>query len=191
MKEIEQYVQTYFGIQGSGLEKVSNSFSPASIKKNEFIIKEGQYGVSLSFVKEGIFRMFALDKNGNKEVTQWIATKGMFLTDLSSLIFNAPSRWNIQALTDCEIYTISKENYLNINEHVPNWMELEKLFIAKCFVTLENRVFNQISMTAEEKYIDLLDQNPDILNIVPLQYIASMLGMTPETFSRVRKKLSS
>ncbi len=191
MNEIEHYVQTYFGIQGNGLEKVSHSFTPAAVKKNDYIIKEGQYGVSLSFVKEGIFRLFALDKNGNKEVTQWIATKGMFLTDLSSLIFNAPSRFNIQALTDCEVYKISKEDYLKINKHIPNWMELEKLFIAKCFITLENRVFNQISMTAEEKYLELLDQNPEILNLVPLQYIASMLGMTPETFSRVRKKLSS
>lgn len=191
MNEIEQYVETYFGIGGHGLSKVSELFKQTLVSKNDFLVKEGSYARSLSFIKYGIFRMYALDINGNKEVTQWIASKGMFVGDLSSLIFDTPSRWNIQALTDCEIYKISQEDYNNIGKFVPRWHELEKLFIAKCFITLESRVFNQISMTAEEKYLELLDQNPNIFNQVPLQYIASMLGMTPETFSRIRKKLSS
>lgn len=191
MNEIEYYVQNYFGIGGKEISKVSELFKKTLVTKNDFLVKEGKYARSLSFIKEGIFRMYALDANANKEVTQWIATKGMFVGDLSSLIFNAPSRWNIQALTDCEIYKISQEDYKNLGTIVPSWHQLEKLFIAKCFISLESRVFNQISMSAEEKYLELLDQNPEIFNQVPLQYIASMLGMTPETFSRIRKKLSS
>lgn len=191
MNEIEKYVETYFGIGGHGLAKVSDLFKKTQVTKNEFLIKEGQYAASLSFVKDGLFRMFAFDANGNKEITQWIAGKGMFVCDLSSLVFETPSRWNIQALTDCEVYRISSENYRSIGDIVHNWVELEKLFIAKCFITLEDRVFKQISMTAEEKYLDLFQQNSEIFNTVPLQYIASMLGMTPETLSRIRKKLNS
>ena len=191
MNEIERYVETYFGIGGQGLSSVSDLFIKTEVAKNEFLLKEGKYATSLSFVKEGIFRMFALDAKAEKEITQWITSQGMFVTDLSSLIFNTPSRWNIQALTDCVTYRISKEDYKRIGTLVPNWTELEKLFIAKCFISLESRVFNQISMTAEEKYLELLQENPEIFNKVPLQYIASMLGMTPETFSRIRKKLSS
>jgi len=104
---------------------------------------------------------------------------------------DTPSRWNIQALSNCELYTVSKENYQSIGAYVKNWPELEKLFIAKCFITLENRVFSQLSMTAEEKVRNLLELNPDIFLQVPLQYIASMLGMTPETLSRVRRKMIS
>ena len=115
----------------------------------------------------------------------------MFITDLSSFIFDTPSRWNIQALSDCEMYTISKSDYQCIGDYVKNWAELEKLFICKCFITLEGRVFGQLSMTAEEKVIDLLETNAEIFNQVPLQYIASMLGMTPETLSRVRRKMIS
>jgi len=68
---------------------------------------------------------------------------------------------------------------------------LEKLFIAKCFITLETRVFHQLSMSAEQRVLNLFEINPEIFLRVPLQYIASMLGMTPETMSRIRKKMSS
>jgi len=124
-------------------------------------------------------------------VTQWISNEGMFMTDLSSSFFDTPSRWNIQELSKCEFYTISKKDFDSIGDYVDNWTELVKLFVAKCFVTLENRVYNQLSMSAEEKVKDLLETNPEIFNQVPLQYIASMLGMTPETLSRVRNKMSS
>jgi CRP-like cAMP-binding protein len=65
---------------------------------------------------------------------------------------------------------------------------LEKLFIAKCFAILEDRIFSHLSMTAEERYHFFFGNNKVLFNQVPLQYIASMLGMTPETFSRIRKR---
>ena len=74
---------------------------------------------------------------------------------------------------------------------VPKWNEFEKLFIGNYFVMMENRVFDLISKPAEERYQRLFDQNRELFNQVPLQYLASMLGMTPETFNRVRKKMVS
>lgn len=71
---------------------------------------------------------------------------------------------------------------------IPKWAELEKMFIIHCFVTLEDRIQTHLSMTAEERYHYFFENNKDLFNQVPLQYIASMLGMTPETFSRIRKK---
>jgi CRP/FNR family transcriptional regulator, anaerobic regulatory protein len=123
-----------------------------------------------------------------KEVTQWITTKGYFATDLSGFIFDKASRWTIQAITDTEAFTISKENYRKIATLVPAWAELEKLFIVRCFTILEERIFSHLSMTAEERYHSFFENNPALFNQVPLQYIASMLGMTAETFSRIRKK---
>ena len=191
MKEIESYIETYFGIGGNDLSSVSQLFTNTTLKKNEYLLKMNQYARSIHFVKSGYLRVYAYSESGEKEITQWISNHGMFITDLSSFIFGTPSRWNIQALSDCELYTISREDYQSISNLVQNWAELEKLFIAKCFVTLENRVFGQLSMTAEEKVKNLLEVNPDIFLQVPLQYIASMLGMTPETLSRVRRKMIS
>jgi CRP-like cAMP-binding protein len=124
----------------------------------------------------------------DKEVTQWISTKGYFSTDLSSFVFENPSRWTIQALVDSEIYTITKEDYKKIGNIVPKWNELEKLFIVRCFTILEDRIFSHLSMSAKERYNFFFETNKELFNQVPLLYIASMLGMTPETFSRIRKK---
>ncbi|TWF39938.1 hypothetical protein FHW36_105379 [Chitinophaga polysaccharea] len=125
----------------------------------------------------------------DKEVTQWISSPGYFITDLAGIIFNKPSRWNIVALADCECYTIHRDDYNNIGNIIPQWHYLEKLFIAKCFNSLEDRVFTLLSMSAEDRYKQLLQSNRELFNQVPLQYLASMLGMTPETLSRLRKKV--
>jgi hypothetical protein len=84
-------------------------------------------------------------------------------------------------LTDSEIYKIDSKDYQKIGQVVPGWTELEKLFIAKCFTVLEERIVTHLSMTAEERYIQLFNLNKELFNQVPLQYLASMLGMTPET----------
>lgn len=191
VKEIEKYIEAYFGIGGKDLSPVADLFRSTNIHKNEYLLKVDQYVHNIYFIKTGYLRVFALNENGDKEITQWISNKGMFITDLSSFIFGTLSRWNIQALSDCELYSISREEYNKIGEFVPNWAELDKLFIAKCFITLENRVFSQLSMTAEQKIKNLLEISSEIFNQVPLQYIASMLGMTPETLSRVRRKMNS
>ncbi|WP_044209854.1 Crp/Fnr family transcriptional regulator [Flammeovirga sp. OC4] len=191
MQEIESYIKEYFGIGGKSLASVSDLFTFSEINKNDYLLKLGQYSNTIHFVKSGYLRMFAYNENGDKEITQWISSQGMFVADLSSFMFQTPSRWNIQALSHCELFTITKDDFHSIEQYVEDWGKLEKLFITKCFITLENRVFGQLSMTAEEKVKHLLDTNPSIFLNVPLQYIASMLGMTPETLSRVRRKMIS
>lgn len=191
MKEIEEYISAYFGIGGRDLSPVADLFQNRTLSRQEYLVKEGRYVRSMSFLTAGYLRIYAWDADGDKEITQWISSPGMFVTELSSFLFDTPSRFNIQALSDCSLYTISRDDYNRIGEFVPNWPQLDKLFIAKCFITLENRVFGQLSMSSEQKVLDLMQTNSDIFNQVPLQYIASMLGMTPETLSRVRKKLSS
>ncbi|MGN6434921.1 MAG: Crp/Fnr family transcriptional regulator [Agriterribacter sp.] len=186
MTDLQNYIRSYFGIETSQLEQIGSLFRQETISKGAFYAKAGRVCDQLSFIQNGLMRFYA-DANG-KEVTQWIASGGYFVADLSSLVFRTPSRWSIQALTDVELYTVDRKNYERIGELVPGWHELEKLFIAKCFVMLENRIFSHLSLSAEERYDQLFQSNPALLNQVPLQYIASMLGMTPETFSRIRKK---
>ena len=105
--------------------------------------------------------------------------------------FHQPSRFNIQALTDTRLFTIDYEGYLTLGKLVPKWHEFEKLFTGKCFMMLENRILDLISMTAQERYQKLFDYDRKLFNQVPMQYLASMLGMTPETFSRIRRKVVS
>lgn len=189
MTELEQYINSYFGIvRPDELLTISSLFKPSEMNKGDYFLQSGQYCDQLSFIQSGLIRIFVM--MDGKEVTQWISAKGNFVTDLAAFVFERPGRWNIQALTDTALFTISRSDYKHIEKLVPGWNILEKLFIARCFTMLEDRIFRHLSMTAEERYHFFFEQNKELFNQVPLQYIASMLGMTPETFSRIRKKIS-
>jgi CRP/FNR family transcriptional regulator, anaerobic regulatory protein len=187
MTELEQYIQSFFGVTAtSDLKTIVSFFGLNMIKKGGFLLKSGKRCDKLCFVQSGFLRIFA--ETDDKEVTQWISTKGSFSTDLSSFIFETPARWTIQALVDTELYTITKEDYKKIGELIAKWNDLEKLFLVQAITIMEDRIFRHLSMTAEERYLYHFEYNSELFNQVPLQYIASMLGMTPETFSRIRKK---
>lgn len=187
MTELEQYINSAFDvIQPTELSAISCLFSLNTLKKGDYFLKSGKRCDQLCFIQSGLLRVFAIAED--KEITQWIATKGYFGTDLSSFFFEMPSRFNIQALVDTNIYSITKKDYKKILDIIPQWNELEKNFIIKCLTYLENRIFSHLSMSAEERYHLFFENNSALFNQVPLQYIASMLGMTPETFSRIRKK---
>lgn len=187
MTELEQQIKSYFGVlRPDELQTIGAFFKPYSLKRGDYLLQEGRRCDKMSFIQSGLLRVFALADG--KEITQWISSPGYFVTDLAGFMLENPSRWTIQALTDAEIFSISRENYKTLTELVPRWNELEKLFIVKCFTIMEDRIFSHLSMTAEERYQFFFDHHREFFNQVPLQYIASMLGMTAETFSRVRKK---
>lgn len=186
MTDLEQYLHSYFTFDSDDLVKVSLLFKPAILNKGDYFLKAGKQCNQLCFVQSGLLRIF-VDLDG-REVTQWISSKGYFVADLASLLFQSPSRWNMQALTDMNIFIIERKDYNRIGELIPKWPETEKLFLAHCFTMMEDRIFSFISMTAEERYNFFFEKNRELFNQVPLQYIASMLGMTPETISRIRRK---
>jgi len=188
MTELEKYIHAYFGVNIDDLSKISSFFKPVSLKKGDYFLKTGRFCDKLGFVQSGIIREFVFMED--KEITKWISTKGYFVVDLSSFVFQQTARWNIQALTDCELFIIDNNDYKKIGEVITSWTSLEKLFIAKCFTVLEDRILQHLSMSAEERYHQLFNFNKELFNQVPLQYLASMLGMTPETLSRLRKKAS-
>jgi len=186
LTELENYISTYLGISQSNLEKTASLFKKTELAKGEYFARIGERCDKLSFVQDGFIRIFGY--SDKKEITQWISFKGYFVTDLNSLVFGQPSRRNIQALTDCTLYTLEGVDYRRMQEVVPDWPIMEKQFISSCFTTLEDRIFQHLSLSAEERYDRLFAFNRELFQYVPLQYLASMLGMSPETFSRIRAK---
>ncbi len=188
MKNFDELLQQYFGsLTSQELLIIQSYFKEEKLNKNEIFTGSGEICDRLSVVKSGILRVFALTEDG-KEITQWLSTKDFFVTEVMGFFFNQPNRWTIQAFTEVELLSISKADYQKLCQEFPKWIEIEKQFIIKCFAMMEERVFSHLSMTAEERYNQYFEKNKELFHQVPLQYIASVLGMSPETFSRIRKR---
>lgn len=170
----------------NALNRLLACFKPESLAKGDYFLKSGQRCDRLSFVTTGLLRIYV--QTDKKEVTQWVVSPGNFVTDLQSLYLSTPARWNIQALTNCTLFTLFRSDYEKIGEWLPEWHLLEKQFLAKCFITLEERIFSLLAYSAEERYRIFHEQMPELFKLLPQQYLASMLGMTAETFSRLRAK---
>ena len=186
MSELKKHIIQTFGFTESEFQQIKEFFKPKVILEGDYFLKEGQYVKLMGFVEKGILREFLYVND--KEVTKWFSNSGYFAVDLSGFLFGKKSKVNYQAMTDVELLVISKEDYNKISARVPRWDKLEKMFLAKCFTVLENRVVSHLALNAEERYNQLFAFNPSLFNEVPLNQIASMLRMTAETLSRIRKK---
>lgn len=186
MNPLEKYIQSSVAIAPDDLRTISSHFKIVTLSKGDYFGKRGSYCEKLGFVQEGYIRVFI--EAADREVTQWISGPGYFITDLSSFIFQTPGRWNMQALTTCVISEIDKNKYDALATQLPEWKEIDRLLIVKCFSLMEERIFNHLYMSTEDRFQHLMNTQPELFNLVPLQYLASMLGMTPETLSRLRKK---
>lgn len=186
MSELRKHIIQTFGFTENEFHQIKDFFKPKALLAGDYFLKEGQYVRQLGFVEKGILREFLFVND--KEVTKWFSTSGYFTVDLSGFLFDQKSKVSYQAITNVELLTISKDDYNKISTRVPRWDKLEKMFLAKCFIVLENRVVSHLALDAEERYNQLFSSNPSLFNEVPLNQIASMLGMTAETLSRIRKK---
>ena len=182
-------LQNYFELTPKELTQLADKFSELRLAKGQDLLRQGSYHPRLAFVRSGYLRVYT-ETNG-KEVTQWISSPGYILTDLAALVYGQAARWTITALTDCELSVISSEAYARLGRDIPGWAAAERSFLAHCFVTLENRVLSFLSMTAGQRYDAFFSEQPELFNSVPLAYLASMLGMTPETLSRIRSDRAS
>jgi len=183
---LPELLQANFRLSSAKATEVATMFREDHLTKGDYFLRRGQTVRKLSFLRSGHLRGWA--PAGDKDITQWIFSPDYFVADLNSLLFGEPARWNIQALDACVLVTLPEENYLQISKIVPNWDLLEKQFLGRCFSTLEDRVFTFLSLSARQRYEALQAWQPDLFDQVPLHYLASMLGMTAETFSRIRKQ---
>jgi len=168
---------------------VANLFHEERIKKGECLVEQGGFANELVFLHEGYIRCFTTTPD--KEITHWVYWKNRWVTDYPSFRQYRQSPWTFQALTDCIVHRLTYQDYLKIKEQLPTFDSFENRLLFKFFMALENRIYTFISMNASERYHFLHQAHPNIFNEIPLIYLASVLNMTPETLSRIRRQLIS
>ncbi len=187
MEQLRNCISNQINIDKESLESIVSAFEIQTIKKGEFFLKSGRICRKMAFIETGYLRMY--DIADGKEITFWVGSNGKFITSLSSFIFESENFWNIQAVTDCTIFVINRQKHFELCKQQPKWLEFDNQLLAHSFALLEKSMFAQLHTTAQQRFENLLKEEPALFNHVPLQHIASMLGITPESLSRLRKNL--
>jgi CRP-like cAMP-binding protein len=189
MDNIETYLSEILEIPKDAITTCSGFYVSKKVAKNEFLLREGEICLDTFFVEKGLLRMFSLDKNGKEHVIQF-APENWLISDRSSLNFNEKSKFYIEAIEDTEVFILGNDFFTKMIENYPHIAERNDLLLQKHIRNLQNRVNSLLADTAEERYMNFIKMYPDILLRVPQWMVASYLGITPESLSRVRKELA-
>ncbi|WP_338793987.1 Crp/Fnr family transcriptional regulator [Bernardetia sp. MNP-M8] len=168
-------------------EEIANTFHFTKIEKNSLFLEENKVSDDYFFLQKGLMRVFLYDLEGN-EITTDIFTENNIVFEITSFFNRVKSETNIQALTDCTGYRISYEELNTLFHHKPAFRDFGRAILVKEFIASKKRNYAMINQTAEQRYHHLLTSRPEIIKYVPLKYIASYIGVTDSTLSRIRKK---
>ena len=183
-------VLNYFHPVGSGIvEYLSTHVYSCSFKKGKLLLRTGDICEHVYFIKKGAVRGFI--REGQKDITTWITAENEMVTSISALDMQKPSIENMQAIEDCDMLAISYSDIHNLYSLFPEFNIVIRKLLQQYYRDAEERAFIARLTNAENKYKLFLVRYGHLSNRIPLKYIASFLGITLETVSRVRKKLSS
>jgi CRP-like cAMP-binding protein len=170
-------------------ELLKTYFTYRKLQKKEFLLYEGQVSTSLSFVTRGLLKSYNIDEKGVEHVNLF-AWEGWWTSDLSSFFKQEKSVINIDAIEVSEVLMINLANFEKMTLELPIMDRYFRILFQNSLYTKEHRLLSAITYSAEEKYVNLLTSNPQLLQRVPQNLIASYLGITPETLSRIKRNIA-
>lgn len=159
------------------------------LRKKQFLLEEGEVCIHECFVNRGCLRMYSLNDNGHEHILQF-ATTDWWIGDQYSFITGLPSAYFIDTLEESEVLLIEKNNLEQLYVQVPKFERFFRIAFQNSYVALQRRILSGLSQTAEEKYLDFVNRYPDLEQKIAQHQVASYLGITPESLSRIRKQLS-
>ncbi|TCD10386.1 Crp/Fnr family transcriptional regulator [Pedobacter frigidisoli] len=167
---------------------VKSFFIEKKLRKRQYLLQEGDVCKYLAFVATGLIRTYNIDAKGDEHMSLF-GWEGWWISDFNSFLSGEPAVFNIDAIEDTTLLTISLANYEALNLAVPVMDRYFRILYQNSLVTKEKRLMSSISYTAEEKYVGLVSSNPQMIERIPQNLVASYLGIAPETLSRIKKKL--
>lgn len=171
-------------------ELIKTFFKPKKLKKKQFLVVEGHVCNYLIFVSKGLLKAYNIDDKGNEHINQF-SPEGWWTSDMSSFFGGGISFYSIDAMEDSEVLLITSVDFENLTLQVPVMDRYFRLLFQNSLITKERRLISSHTHTAEEKYKHLLENNPDLIKRIPQTLLASYLGLSPETLSRLKKNIVS
>jgi len=181
------YLSANFSLTEAEFELVKQVSIIKRLRRKQYLLQEGDIWHYNAFVSKGLLRTYRVDEKGIEHIIQF-SSENWWTGDRQSYHSEEPARYNIDAFENSEVILISKEDFPKLLQQLPALDSFMKELMERSFIALQNRVHSNITFTAEEKYADFVKTHPAMLNRVPQHMIASFLGITPETLSRVRNQ---
>ncbi|CAL66110.1 Crp/Fnr family transcriptional regulator [Christiangramia forsetii] len=187
---LKTYLTSNLDIDEKDISSIIESCTVKKVRKDEFLLRKNVHCKHTFFVGNGLLRQYSIDEKG-KEHTISFAPENWFVTDRESAYFNQPSAYYIQALEESEVVIID-ENFIQLlSEKIPDFSGFNNKLLHNHIRHLQKRINLLLSASAKQRYLQFIDMYPDILLRVPQTMVASYLGITPESLSRVRKELAN
>lgn len=170
-------------------ERISQDFRDFTLIKSDYFLRQGEVSDTYLFLESGFMRAYAISSEGD-EVTTGFFSNRQLVFEVSSFFTRTPSAENIVALSDCKGYTLTFAELNALFHGMQEFREFGRNILVKGFAALKTRMLSTITETAEIRYERLMKEHPEILQQAPLKYIASYLGVTDTSLSRIRKEFA-
>jgi CRP-like cAMP-binding protein len=188
MKNLKKYLTQKAGLSEEEYTSLSSSLSTKKVLKGDLILSPGEVCKYAFFVESGLIRSYTLDEIGKEHIIQ-LAPEMWIVSDRSGTYFNEPAEFFVQAIEDSEVVFMDVDFLSKASELSISFRKFNDRALHAHIRQLQKRVNSLLSATAEKRYLDFIQTYPDINQRVPQWMIASYLGITPESLSRVRKEL--
>lgn len=167
-----------------------NLFTSRSIKKKDFLLREGEVCKFEAFITKGLFKVYHIDPKGTEQVL-YFGMEDWWITDIDSFTNQIPSRLFIEAIEDSEVLLISKEDKDFAYENYPIVEKLFRIMTQKTHTALQRRMIDNLSKTADQRYVDFIQKYPSLNQRLTNLQIAAYLGISHEFVSKIRKKIAT
>lgn len=175
----------HFNFKIDDLSPIRSHFNFYQKKKKDLLVREGYTSTDYFLILDGYARIFYSTEKG-EEITIDILSKGEFASSMYSILKGAPAFENIQCLSDCLVCKISKNSFEALAVENPAWIQLGMKCLQSALLKKEEKILTFGKLKGKERYLKLMAERPDIIKNVPVQYVASYIGVKPESLSRIR-----
>jgi CRP-like cAMP-binding protein len=188
-EKLVKFIEGNVSIERFDIDLIKNHFEPITVNKNVLLEKENRIANYLYFINSGYIRVFHVADG--VEITTHINCQFNFITSFNSFITATPAQDNVVSITQSELLRISKKNLDSLYQHSQKWTAFCKYVYEQSLSFNEGRMNDMLALSAEKRYLKLMAMQPELIQHVPLQYIASYLGIKPESLSRIRRQVIS